>query len=125
MEDAQGAGVRALRAPDDLTKDEIEEHEASGHGNYRAWCRACVAGRGRSDAHRAQDSGDHALQTAAIDYAYLGDPTGDGDDKASPILVLKSSHDRWASSEVYPARSVHNAWCAKRLAAELAQVPWP
>ena len=43
---------------------------------------------------------------------------------ASPILVLKSGRDRWTSSEVYPAKGVHQPWCAKRLAPELAALPW-
>ena len=70
------------------------------------------------------ESDEHALPTVAIDYAYLGDPTAEGDEKASPILVLKSGRDRWTSSEVYPAKGVQQPWCAKRLAAELAALPW-
>ena len=67
---------------------------------------------------------EHALPTVAIDYAYLGDPTAEGDEKASPILVLKSGRDRWTSSEVYPAKGVQQPWCAKNLARELAALPW-
>ena len=33
------------------TAAEVQEHEISGHEPYRSWCRACVAGRGRADAH--------------------------------------------------------------------------
>ena len=116
--------IAPLRAPSAPTTEEIEEHEASGHCNYRSWCRACIAGRGRADAHAAVESDEHALPTVAIDYAYLGDPTAEGDEKASPILVLKSGRDRWTISEVYPAEGVQHAWCAKRLAAELAALPW-
>ena len=71
------------------------------------------------------ESDEHALPTVAIDYAYLGDPAAEGDEKASPILLLKSGRDRWTSSEVYPAKGTQNAWCAKRLAVELAMLPWP
>ena len=116
--------VVPLRAPAAPTAEEIEEHEASGHCNYRSWCRACIAGRGRSNAHVAADSDEHALPTVAIDYAYLGDPTASDEEKASPILVLKSAKDRWISSEVYPAKGVQHEWCAKRLGHELAMVPW-
>ena len=126
--DEQKIGVKALRAPEAPTRDEVEDHEASGHSNYRSWCRACVAGRGRTDAHKTQESDEHALPTVAIDYGYLGDPGGGGEDGvhdgASPILVLRSGRDRWTSAEVYPSKGVQNVWCAKRLAAELGQVPW-
>ncbi len=67
---------------------------------------------------------EHALPTVAIDYANLGDPTAEGDEEASPILVLKSGRDRWASSEVYPAKGVQQPCCAKTLARELAALPW-
>ena len=86
----------------------MEEHEANGHCNYRSWCRACVAGRGRSDAHVSESSDENALPVVSIDYAYLGDPAKDGEDKASPILVLRSSRDRWTYSEVYPAKKPEN-----------------
>ena len=64
--------VKPLRAPSAPTRQEIEDHEASAHIPYRSWCRACIAGRGRSEAHRQHDSDEHALPTVAIDYGYLG-----------------------------------------------------
>jgi len=72
--DEQKVGVRPLRAPNAPTKEEIEEHEASGHSNYRSWCQACIVGRGRSDAHKHDEFDEHALPTVAIDYGYLADP---------------------------------------------------
>ena len=34
-----------IRAPEDPTPAEIEEREATGHVQYRNWCRHCIAGR--------------------------------------------------------------------------------
>ena len=116
--------IAPLRASSAPTAEEVEEHEANGHCNYRSWCRACVAGRGRSDAHVSENSDENALPMVAIDYAYLGDSANDSEDKASPILVLRSGRDRWTYSEVFPAKGVQNTWRAKRLAVELAMVPW-
>ena len=116
--------ITPLRAPAAPTAAEVDEHEASGHCNYRSWCRACIAGRGRSDAHVSMEKDENALPTVAIDYAYLGDTPVEDDEKASPILVLKSGRDRWTSSEVYPAKGTQHTWCAKRLAAELTLLPW-
>ena len=48
------------------------------------------------------------MPVVSIDYAYLGDPAKDGEDTASPILVLRSSRDRWTYSEVYPAKKPEN-----------------
>ena len=33
------------------TRQDREDHEAAGHVPQKSWCQACVAGRGRSDAH--------------------------------------------------------------------------
>ena len=58
--------VRPQRGPGEPTAAEREEHAAS-HVPYRAWCRSCVAGRGRSRAHLAVDHREDALATVAID----------------------------------------------------------
>ena len=34
------------------SEQEVAAHEAGGHYPYRDWCRACVGGAGRSDAHK-------------------------------------------------------------------------
>ena len=41
------APVRVRRAPDESTRKEREEHEAT-HNPYRSWCRHCVRGRAGS-----------------------------------------------------------------------------
>ena len=64
--------ARGLKIPEGPTPQEREEHEIS-HEPYRAWCPACVAGRGRSDAHRERDHHEDALATVAFDYGYFGD----------------------------------------------------
>ncbi len=79
--DAAKVAVKPLRAPAAPTQEEIEEHETS-------------AGRGHADAHVGDQSDEHALPTVAIDYTYLGNPAGEDDEKASPILVFKSARDR-------------------------------
>ena len=38
---------------------------------------------------------------------------------------MRSGRGRWTYSEVFPSKGVQNSWCAKRLAAELAALPWP
>ena len=42
--------VRARRQPDEPTPKERADHCVL-HEQYRSWCRACVAGRGRLDSH--------------------------------------------------------------------------
>ena len=49
LEAAEAFPIPIKKAPNEPTKEEREAHEIL-HEPYRAWCRACVAGRGRSDA---------------------------------------------------------------------------
>ena len=76
-DDVGGAVVRPMRAPHEPTKEEIEEHYASGHANYRAWCPHCVAGKGKAEAHRElQAERDHAVPTVSCDYMFMGTEKG-------------------------------------------------
>ena len=61
--------VRARRQPHEPTAEERANH-CILHEQYRSWCRACVAGRGRLDAHTTRD-GDKGLPVFGADYGYL------------------------------------------------------
>jgi len=69
-DEAEGARVRPLRAPDEPTTEELEEHLVT-HFPRRAWCRHCCAGRGKSDPHqRQEDERRQAIPTISIDYCF-------------------------------------------------------
>ena len=91
------------------TRLEREEHERA-HEPYRAWCRACVAGRGRADPHHLRDESEKGLPIFGVDYGYMwnraeeaagdfgevapdeGDPP-DGVRTSSPLLGGRCSRD--------------------------------
>ena len=83
--------VAVKRGPTTPTPEMVEAHEAAGHIPYRSWCRACVAGRGRSDPHFAAKNDDGSLVVSDVhvvgfDYGYMtksGLPSEE--EKASPI----------------------------------------
>ena len=75
-------------------------HEARDHNPYREWCRACVGGAGRCDAHRhthtRQHEEQHAIPVASMDYRFFTDgqeQTSGSDGQitkaATPFLVVK------------------------------------
>ena len=102
--------VRPARRIYEPTEQERLEHETAGCVPYRAWCRHCVAGRGRSGSHWQHGRSDHAFPTIAFDYGYLGDR--EEDERASPILVVKCDKDRCVDSELLPGKGLvhpHNA----------------
>ena len=75
--DGEAPVVRALRSPLEPTAKEREDHEANGHIPYTAWCRHCVAGRGRAAPHTTVDTSEDAVPIVAIDYAYFGEHEAD------------------------------------------------
>ena len=53
-EDEAGEEQRAphvLKSPAEPSTQEREEHRLGGHAVFRAWCRHCVRGRGRTWGH--------------------------------------------------------------------------
>ena len=68
------ADARALRQPGRPGDEQVEQHELT-HLPAAPWCRACVAGRGREDAHRysAHEKLDSLQPVIQFDYYYLTD----------------------------------------------------
>ena len=59
------------RRPEQPTAAEVQENEISDHVPCRSWCRACVAGRGRADAHVGRPAGEKGVTIIGVDYGYL------------------------------------------------------
>ena len=82
-----------VRSPSDPTAAEVEEHEATGHVQYRTWCKHCVAGRGIGQQHRTREEelrAQDGLPVIASDYTFMSQ-SGAEDGRAKPILVVKDS----------------------------------
>ena len=70
---------------------EIVTHEASGHYPYRGWCRACVGGTGRSDAHKRRHEEQNSLPLASMDCGFFTDgDDGEHTRRATLFLVVES-----------------------------------
>ena len=63
---AGGGGVVPLLAPGMPTAAEKARHEVD-HCPYQAWCRSCVAGRGKADAHFRRESEEEGVAYVATD----------------------------------------------------------
>ena len=82
-----------IRSPEDPTPAEVEEHESTGHVQYRTWCKHCVAGRGVGQQHRTRDEEARAqdgIPMISCDYTFMT-VNGEEDGRAKPILVIKDS----------------------------------
>ena len=70
-EDYENAIVQPMRSPYQPTPEEVDAHEMM-HCPERQWCRACVAGRGRSDKHL--DNARSGILKCGVDYGYMCQP---------------------------------------------------
>ena len=88
--------MRVRRAPEEPTKKEREEHEAT-HIPYRSWCRHCVRGRAVNRPHRREqaeegDEPDKKVPRVSMDYFFMSQQ----DEKAHDypmLLVIDESTD--------------------------------
>ena len=87
----QASTVRARQAPAEPTQKERDDHEASGHAVYRNWCRACVAARGRSDAHPTTGRSETATARLSMDYCTLSSKDGE-EDALGATTILATQH---------------------------------
>ena len=110
---AEGPAVRAKKAPSAPSIDEGDGHLAAGHNENRGWCPFCVAGKGKSEAHRRMEaSRDHEHPELHEDSSYMG---REAEDRASPILAGKFSKDRWLVSQPEPCKSTEHRWIVGKL----------
>ena len=121
---AEDAKIRVGRKPHEPTRQEREEHEVD-HEPYRAWCQACVAGRGRAQYHITADHSDDAVPVLGVDYGYLSKRSATDDDNnddkdesgqpCSPILCGRCSKDRWIEGCVVPSKGVEHPYNVQAL----------
>ena len=126
QEGQESASVKALRNPEDPTKEEWEQHMMT-HVPFRNWCPHCVRGRAVSQGHFRNKKDDKAIPTIGIDYMYMkprkeGEASReeytDGDEAGMPILVIKDENTKRISAHVVPEKG-RNAHAVKVLRHEI------
>ena len=96
---------------------EREQHEASGHAQYRSWCRHCLAGKGRTSPHVSQGTGD--LPEIGFDYGYLSREH----EKALPLICAKDQTTQALCASVVPAKG-NDAYAISFLVGWLRGLGW-
>ena len=83
---------KALKTPFKPTQRMIYDHNIS-HLPFRAWCAACVRGRGKSNKHSLQDKSEDLYPVISIDYGFFGTKKQIKDKEVGssklPVLVAK------------------------------------
>ena len=113
------ACVVPLLAPGMPTAAERARHEVD-HCPYQAWCRSCVAGRGKADAHFCRESEEEGVAYVVTDCAFMGEKVEDDrmSDRCLPILVHKFYKDRWVTSHVVEHKGA-DEWATKVAAQDI------
>ncbi len=99
-EDSEAAKVKTMPSPYQPAKQEIEEHNIT-HLPHRSWCRHCVRGRGKSQAHQQLDAeSSHVVPHVSFDYVFLGQE----DEKALPSILIRDHSTRITYSHAVPCK---------------------
>ena len=106
-------------APEMPTAAERARHDVD-QCPYQAWCRPCVAGRGKADAHFRREPEDVGVAFVAGDHAFMGEKVEYDrmSDKCLPIFVHKLYNDRWVTSHVVANKGA-DEWAAKAAAHDI------
>ena len=115
--------VRVLASPMTPTPEEVAEHNVC-HVPHRAWCRHCVAGRGKADQHRTSEANGQvpALHT---DYGFLGEkPEVEKIESGTvPFVVIKDgpppAGTRWLGAHAVQSKGVQHEYSAKNVAQDI------
>ena len=102
----------SLRAPDAPTKEEIAEHQASGHLPYRSWCPDCVEAFGRERPHKP--GGNRSIPLISCDYLFItprgplrkGELSEEEQDRALKVLVAHCSATKCMFAHAVPKKGV-------------------
>ena len=112
------APVVVASSPKEPTQQERDEHEAT-HLPYRSWCKHCVRGRGRSEAHRQlQADKSHAVPHVSMDYCFMGQD----ETKCLPILVIRDHASKFVYSHVVPSKGTSHAYPAAQTFSDIEQL---
>ena len=104
-EGSEDSPERIRPGPIQPSREDRDNHCATGHAQFRAWCSACVQGRGRSQGHFSQDHSQDVYPLLSWDYGFLGsdDDHGDGEEVSEDE---KESEEHNADDDVGAAGDV-------------------
>ena len=98
--------LRRVAEVEEPSKEQMVQHELENHANYRAWCPACVAGRGVGSQHRRKkrDQAEAFRDGPCIysDYFFMSTQ----EEGSTPMLVLKFSRSGRISATALPAKAM-------------------
>ena len=119
MEDEELGERKAakLRDPRRPNKEQIAEHELSGHLPMRDWCPHCVRGRGMEAPHRRAEEGAE-MPEVSLDFFFISDP---GQDHTWTLVAARERGTRMTLATAMPAKGA-DAFVARRVVAFFREI---
>ena len=113
---------KPLKTPFKPTQRMISDHNIS-HLPFRAWCAACVRGRGKSNKHSLQDKSEDLYPAISIDYGFFGTKEQVKDKEIGssklPILVVKDRKSKMIWAHPVPAKGTEDPYAFNCLVRDL------
>jgi hypothetical protein len=98
-EDARMRAVRMQMVPVKPTSQrEIDEHEATGHAVYRAWCAHCVGAYGLEHQHRMVNREEDEIPVVSCDFFFMGQD----EEKCVPMVAMVDNRTKTISASALP-----------------------
>ena len=86
------------------SQEEVEKHNLT-HLPYRSWCKHCVMGKSKGQ-HHCKSSKKRSVPVVSIDYMFMSDNQGEGEEKGMTIIVQKDRTFGIITSTVVPQKGV-------------------
>ena len=79
------------------------------HIPFRSWCSHCVKGKANGNPHRSRKTMDEESREpiVSVDYMFMHDNQGEGEEKRMPIVVIKDWKTRTTRARVVPQKGSH------------------
>ena len=79
------------------------------HIPFRSWCSHCVKGKAHGNQHRRRRvvEREDREPLVSVDYMFMHDNQGEGEEKGMPIMVVKDRKTRIIRARVVPKKGNH------------------
>ena len=103
----EGNAVKVGKMEKAPSKEEVARHMVN-HVPFRSWCVHCVKGKAHGNQHRRRKAieGETREPVVSVDYMFMHDNQGEGEEKGMPIMVVKDRKRGSLEQEWFRRRAI-------------------
>ena len=111
VEEEEGIEVRVGKTEKAPTKEEVAMHMVN-HIPFRSWCSHCVKGKAHGNQHKRRKGVEleDREPIVSVDYMFMHDNQGEGEEKGMPIMVVKDRKTWIIRARVVPPEGQSWLW---------------